>query len=112
MDDSRMNKARQANKPARPATEAATAKPAPKATPKATGGHRVARPPAPQPALTVGDDPLRIEAFRAIDRMREAWSSRLTGGVSPGSTAMASWGSAKVGPSWTSTIWSPEMSIS
>lgn len=94
MDDSRMNKARQAKKPAQPATEAATAKPAPKAVPKVTGGRRVARPPAPQPALTVGDDPLRIEAFRAIDRMREAWSSRLTGGVSPGSTAMAffDWG--------------------
>ena len=43
---------------------------------------------APAPA-TAGES-LGGEAFRSFDRMREALSSRLTGGVSPGSVAMAS----------------------
>lgn len=34
-------------------------------------------------------EPLGIEAFQAFDHMREALSSKLTGGISPGSMAMA-----------------------
>jgi hypothetical protein len=34
-------------------------------------------------------DTLGTEAFRAIDRMREAWSARITGGLSPAALALA-----------------------
>ena len=36
-----------------------------------------------------GDESLGIEAFQAVDRIREALSGQLSGGVSPGSLMMA-----------------------
>ena len=33
-----------------------------------------------------GDESLGIEAFQAVDRIREALSGQLSGGVSPGSS--------------------------
>ncbi|MDR5653173.1 PHA/PHB synthase family protein [Ruixingdingia sedimenti] len=49
--------------------------------------------PPPRPAA--GDEaPLGIEAFQALDRMREALAGQMTGGMSPGSAALAlfDWG--------------------
>ena len=46
---------------------------------------------SPRPALA-GPDPdegLGSEAFRAIDRMREALSAKMTGGISPAAVALA-----------------------
>lgn len=40
-------------------------------------------------AADVPHDTLGTEAFRAIDRMREAWSARITGGLSPAALALA-----------------------
>lgn len=40
-------------------------------------------------AADVPHDTLGMEAFRVIDRMREAWSARITGGLSPAAVALA-----------------------
>lgn len=40
-------------------------------------------------AADVPHDTLATETFRAIDRMREAWSARITGGLSPAALALA-----------------------
>ena len=42
-----------------------------------------------RPAAAPGDEILGIEAFQAMDRMREALVGQLTGGMSPGSLMMA-----------------------
>ncbi|AJE47088.1 PHA/PHB synthase family protein [Celeribacter indicus] len=44
----------------------------------------------PAPAAAQDGEPLGIEAFRAFDRVREAFAGQMTNGISPGSAAMAS----------------------
>ncbi len=55
-----------------------------------------APPPTPRPPLAMAtqDDALGLAAFQAVDRMREALGAQLTGGISPGSAALAAfdWG--------------------
>lgn len=45
--------------------------------------------PSKAPAAATDSDSLGIEAYQAFDRMREALSGKFSGGVSPGSAAMA-----------------------